>query len=244
MQNLPTEQAGKTGKPAFAAGRYFKYAIGEIVLVVIGILIALQINTWNQNRTKANKEANILANIHNEFKENKIQLETVLITHRKVHLSCSKIIKLFPIKSKPKPAVLDSLTVYLWDSYGGYTFDPSQTSINALISTSSFDIISDVTLRNLLISWNDLIKDYQEEERYSKNFTLNQYDGYISKHFDYNLNFNDDRNDFKALQSLEFEFMVKNKRDFVDQILYRSGELKRLQETLDTIIKLSESRNN
>ena len=29
-------------------GKYFKYAIGEIVLVVIGILIALQINTWNQ----------------------------------------------------------------------------------------------------------------------------------------------------------------------------------------------------
>ena len=34
MQNLPTGQAGKTGK-------YFKYAIGEIILVVIGILIAL-----------------------------------------------------------------------------------------------------------------------------------------------------------------------------------------------------------
>jgi hypothetical protein len=31
-------------------GKYFKYAIGEIVLVVIGILIALQINNWNENR--------------------------------------------------------------------------------------------------------------------------------------------------------------------------------------------------
>jgi hypothetical protein len=31
-------------------GKYFKYAIGEIILVVIGILIALQINNWNQNR--------------------------------------------------------------------------------------------------------------------------------------------------------------------------------------------------
>ena len=36
-------------------GNYFKYAIGEIVLVVIGILIALQINNWNENR-KANIE--------------------------------------------------------------------------------------------------------------------------------------------------------------------------------------------
>ena len=40
-QNLLSE--GKTGK-------YVKYAIGEIILVVIGILIALQINTWNQNK--------------------------------------------------------------------------------------------------------------------------------------------------------------------------------------------------
>jgi hypothetical protein len=40
-QNLLSE--GKTGK-------YLKYAIGEIVLVVIGILIALQINNWNENR--------------------------------------------------------------------------------------------------------------------------------------------------------------------------------------------------
>lgn len=34
-------------------GKYFKYAIGEIVLVVIGILIALQINNWNESRKNA-----------------------------------------------------------------------------------------------------------------------------------------------------------------------------------------------
>ncbi len=31
-------------------GKYFKYAIGEIVLVVIGILIAISINNWNEHR--------------------------------------------------------------------------------------------------------------------------------------------------------------------------------------------------
>ena len=40
-QNILSE--GKTGK-------YFKYAIGEIVLVVIGIVIALQLNNWNESR--------------------------------------------------------------------------------------------------------------------------------------------------------------------------------------------------
>jgi hypothetical protein len=41
-------------------GKYFKYAIGEIVLVVIGILIALQINNWNGNRITSNEQIKIL----------------------------------------------------------------------------------------------------------------------------------------------------------------------------------------
>ena len=45
----------ETGKKA----KYFKYAIGEIILVVIGILIALQINNWNENR-KELKHQNFL----------------------------------------------------------------------------------------------------------------------------------------------------------------------------------------
>tara|TARA_B110000902_G_scaffold186472_2_gene211077 strand:+ start:2030 stop:2242 length:213 start_codon:yes stop_codon:yes gene_type:complete len=49
-------------------GKYFKYAIGEIVLVVIGIIIALQINNWNENRTKLKEEQNIIFNLNTEFK--------------------------------------------------------------------------------------------------------------------------------------------------------------------------------
>lgn len=44
---------------------YFKYAIGEIILVVIGILIALQINNWNKNRKNTNIETNLLVEIKN-----------------------------------------------------------------------------------------------------------------------------------------------------------------------------------
>ena len=48
-----------------STGRYFKYALGEIVLVVLGILIALQINNWNENRKDINKSKAILG----EFKK-------------------------------------------------------------------------------------------------------------------------------------------------------------------------------
>ncbi|SDR94860.1 hypothetical protein SAMN04515667_1059 [Formosa sp. Hel1_31_208] len=225
-------------------GKYFKYAIGEIILVVIGILIALQINNWNENRINSNKETAILSNIHKEFKQNKKQLDSVIGQHQLAHSSCAKIISLFPIKSKPEPAVLDSLAGHLWWSYGGVTFNPSQTSISALASTSSFDIIQNETLRDLLISWNDLITDYQEEELRSSNHTWDQYDPYMSKHFDWNFNFKDERNKFKALQTLEFEFLVKSRYDFTDQILNTSGELQKVQKTLEKIIELTTPQSN
>ena len=72
MENMPagegtTKHAVKASKPAFATGRsasrtgrYLKYSIGEIVLVVIGILIALQINNWNEKRKEQKKQHFIL----------------------------------------------------------------------------------------------------------------------------------------------------------------------------------------
>ena len=59
----------KTGKPALPAGRYFKYAIGEIVLVVIGILIALSINNWNDKRLEKIEVANYVNQINIEIEQ-------------------------------------------------------------------------------------------------------------------------------------------------------------------------------
>lgn len=52
-------------------GQYLKYAIGEIILVVIGILIALQINNWNENFNLKIEETRILKQLNAEFKINK-----------------------------------------------------------------------------------------------------------------------------------------------------------------------------
>jgi hypothetical protein len=46
---------------------YFKYAIGEIILVVIGILIALQINNWNEGTKEQNKETIYLKNLERDL---------------------------------------------------------------------------------------------------------------------------------------------------------------------------------
>ena len=60
-------------------GKYFKYAIGEIVLVVIGILIALQINNWNEQRKDNAKEQEYLKEIKNSLITDTLQIKKILI---------------------------------------------------------------------------------------------------------------------------------------------------------------------
>ncbi len=52
-------------------GKYLKYTIGEIVLVVIGILIALQINNWNENRKVQKQETQIYKELHSDLLQTK-----------------------------------------------------------------------------------------------------------------------------------------------------------------------------
>jgi hypothetical protein len=59
-------------------GKYFKYAIGEIVLVVIGILIALQINNWNEKRKENKISQEYLIGINNDIKKDLEQVDEIL----------------------------------------------------------------------------------------------------------------------------------------------------------------------
>ena len=51
--------------------KYLIYAIGEIILVVIGILIALSINNWNENKKERKEEYQALKSLHSEFIESR-----------------------------------------------------------------------------------------------------------------------------------------------------------------------------
>ena len=55
--------------------KYFKYAIGEIALVVIGILIASQINNWNENNKAKIYEKNVLKEIHKTLNDDLVFLD-------------------------------------------------------------------------------------------------------------------------------------------------------------------------
>ncbi|WP_405574179.1 hypothetical protein [Winogradskyella sp. Asnod2-B02-A] len=58
--------------------KYFKYAIGEIILVVIGILIALQINNWNQKRLQKLTLSNYYERMHEELESSRDKLDNLI----------------------------------------------------------------------------------------------------------------------------------------------------------------------
>ena len=216
---------------------YIKYAIGEIVLVVIGILIALQINNWNENRLNSKKEAVILENIHKEFMANKKQLDTVVFYHKRTIKNCEKLISRFPINIQNED--LDSLAIFLVGTFTGYTFNPLQASVTSLTNTATFDLIKNRKLLDFLISWNDLVKDYQEEENLAKQYQMNRYTVFFDKNFDYNFNLKDKRTNLEILKTFEFENMIIQRKEQLKEVIEYTGELQILYNSMNEIIKMT-----
>jgi len=72
--------------------KYMRYAIGEIVLVVIGILIALSINNWNEKQKLKTEEIEILQNFQKSFKNDINGLNRAMVTNRRVKNSMNLLI--------------------------------------------------------------------------------------------------------------------------------------------------------
>lgn len=116
-------------------GRYFKYAIGEIFLVVIGILIALQINNWNEKRKEQDRLLNIYSLISTDIKND--------IQDLKVNLD-------FFVQKKPvfDKVLHDSITADLLDQglsrlIGSYTTTTlNKTGVNQLKELQNKDSLS------------------------------------------------------------------------------------------------------
>ena len=143
-------------------GKYFKYAIGEIVLVVIGILIALSINNWNQNQKNIAKKAVLLKALKIEFTSNLKQIDTVLYYDQNVIKYTQKLLQLDSKKSII--TLTDSLPIWIQNSDTRWTFDPLNGALRSGISSGEIDLINKDSLSNLLFGWSDFISDFKEGE--------------------------------------------------------------------------------
>lgn len=142
---------------------YILYSIGEIGLVVIGILIALSIDNWNNERKDLIKEQQILIQLRDEFKTNLLQLEEKVSTRRSIINSSHKVLKDI---DNPDFANSDSLMTRLALLFIDPTFDPI---INDLIGSGNIRLIRNEQLKRLLTNWtSDVIALQEVEKRWTK----------------------------------------------------------------------------
>lgn len=138
--------------------KYLVYAIGEIILVVIGILIALSINNWNEQRIENKKEQAILKRLAEEFKSNRKQLLEKIESRNDINQKCSRLLTFY---NEPENVEKDTLFLYL-GSIVPTTFDPIQ---NDLVGSGSIEIIKNEELKQLLINWSTDVIQLQEVEQ-------------------------------------------------------------------------------
>ncbi|MDT0559634.1 DUF6090 family protein [Ichthyenterobacterium sp. W332] len=163
-------------------GKYFKYAIGEIILVVIGILIALQINNWNQNRLNSNQEQQILLQLKSEFKENLKELDAK-DTMRK-HM-INSIEQLFNIKEENSIAEFstDTLRSYIAWTNNTPTFDPVLGTTNELLSSGKLYLIDNNELKTRLTNWSGQVDRLREYEQDLRQNNINIYNPFLTQNF-------------------------------------------------------------
>ena len=130
-------ETGKTGSPALPAGRYFKYAIGEIVLVVIGILIALQINNWNERQKVQLEEQKLISALVKEIESNIEKLEILINTSQEIVKNSKSFLK------KASSNFNFDYKVSTIPSLFGYSSNKIEFSIlNEILGTNSRALIS------------------------------------------------------------------------------------------------------
>jgi hypothetical protein len=156
-------------------GKYLKYALGEIILVVFGILIALQINNWNEQRKDKVKEQIVLRQLQEDYQSNLLQLEEKMATREKMLISAVQLLNAF---DEPIEIIRDSLIKDLATIRNDPTFDPIQSDI---ASSENLRLIRNNKLKRLLSNWSSDVVGVLEIEKIWTKLVYEQYMPTISE---------------------------------------------------------------
>ncbi|MFT6828113.1 MAG: hypothetical protein ACJAZV_001404 [Roseivirga sp.] len=144
-------------------GKYLKYAIGEIVLVVVGILLALYINNLNEERKNRQTEQDILENLKTELLKIQSDLEETIQRHQWSHKAGLTLLGYFGKDiSTPPVRTLDSL---LSLTETAWTFESRDGYIKSIIATGNIDYIRNEQLKSLLTAYEGSVEDATEENK-------------------------------------------------------------------------------
>ena len=157
--------------------KYLLYAIGEILLVVIGILIALQVNNWNEDRKDRYKELNVLQHLKEDYTSNLEQLdEKINIRNRTINSSKWLLSYIDGHTSLSK----DSILVHLGRSNYAATFDPITT--DNVINSGELSLLRNNRLKYMITSWSSEVIQLTEEEEDWNSFRDDVRTPFLTKH--------------------------------------------------------------
>jgi hypothetical protein len=161
--------------PSIRAGKFSKYllyAIGEIILVVIGILIALKINSWNQQRIEDKLETELLLGLMEEFQYNLVELDASLKVNQKVTQACLELTQIIRSDSITQASErVDNLLITI----GSFNSFDARTGVSGeIVDSGKLNILKSDALRVQLVNWITLLEDCEEDILFrSDNYTMN-----------------------------------------------------------------------
>lgn len=229
--------------------KYILYAIGEIILVVIGILIALQINNANEVRKERNKEIHYLKNIKTDLQLNIENIDTFIETRNKQIQSASTVLEYY--EGKPLDDLNDLsnnlLNVYIWKK-----FYQINNTFQELTNSGNLALISNDSIKNSLLNLDAMYKELKgEEEHYRYDTEVLLYEpsfrildlNPITKKFTYNMTNGQAGQDSK-LSRENFNKLLQDlnhKNGFVMAVYeftVMNGQLDRMKERSNQLIRL------
>ncbi len=141
-------------------GKYFKYAIGEIILVVIGILIALQINNWNETKKEQAITNKYLSGFVSDLKKDRTQLDN-LINIRKKQITS---VKAMLVMIETNHYDLDSFYGHFYYLFPFHKFRPNTNTLEEVLNSSHLRFITDEEVKNSLLDLRGEYKTIQAVE--------------------------------------------------------------------------------
>lgn len=147
---------------------YTFYAIGEIALVVIGILIALQINNWNEQKKEQAIANNYLSALKNELQQNITEVDRVIAAADRVFNGARPLFRDTITGGKPSLTEKE-VAIVLNKALEFVQFEPQTGVINDIVNSGKTSLLKNDTLRNFISSWEGFVNQLQREEGYLHN---------------------------------------------------------------------------
>ncbi|MEM9361809.1 MAG: DUF6090 family protein [Bacteroidota bacterium] len=144
--------------------KYLLYALGEIILVVIGILIALQIDNWNSEKKDIEAEKGYLTSLKGEFSINLTSLENTMKENEDLINALAKLSHLFN-QDTLKNISEKEVALFLSPLAKEVVYYPSRGVTSDIISSGNLKLIRNNELRQKIASFDNTLKRIENQEK-------------------------------------------------------------------------------